>query len=101
MSWLRDRLVEVVLAAARMRFLARLRKAQIALLGLLQVAGADWRHEVVQDLKDTRAVLAPRLDQLPLPSVETNQWLDLASQHPAQWNQLIKCIPKEESTTTC
>ena len=45
------------------------------------------------DLTELQQLLAPALDLLPQPSVESQQWSDLAAQFPIYWKQLIKlCV---------
>ena len=41
---------EVALAASRMRFLSKLCHDPVALIGLLQVARAEWRSSLVGNL---------------------------------------------------
>ena len=79
-----------VLAAARLRCLARLQRALAALLALLQVAGREWKEAVTEDLALMRNLMSPLLDQQPAPQYHLQQWIDLAASFPVQWKQLIK-----------
>ena len=63
---------EVALATSRMRFLSRVRHTPAALVGLLQVAGVEWRRALVLDVRDLQSALKPLLDQLTLPTVDSN-----------------------------
>ena len=81
---------EAAPSAARLRFLLRLRHAPCALLALLQVAGSDWRTMVFADLLDLQQLVPLALDLLPLPQIDSDQWLNLAMQYPTPWQQLIK-----------
>ena len=81
---------DVALAASRMSFLSKLSNAPVALIGLSQVAGAEWRLALVGDLCDMRCALKPMLDQFPLPTVDPHARQDLAMLHLVQWKQLIK-----------
>ena len=81
---------EVALAAARLRFLARLPRAPPALVALLQLAGASWRAMVVADLTAVCSVLGSAVASLPAPTVSLQPWLDIAAKFPIQWQQLIK-----------
>ena len=78
------------LSAARLRFLARLQRAPVALLALLQVAGREWKEAVIEDIVVMRNLLSPLLDRLPSPQQHLQQWIDLATGFPVQWKQLIK-----------
>ena len=42
------------------------------------------------DHLDFQQLVAPALDLLPLPKTDSDQWVDLATQNPAQWKQLIE-----------
>lgn len=70
-----------LLFAARLRVVVRRSRALVALLALLQV-GAGWKAMLYDDLEDMQDVLTPRLDQLPSPRLDSQQWLDVASQQP-------------------
>ena len=61
-------LFEVALAAACMRFLARLGNAPVASMGLLQVVGHEWRAALSGDLIDMKSVLSPLFDLHPQPA---------------------------------
>ena len=81
---------DAALSAASMRFLARLRHAPLALLGLLQAVGTEWESMLSADQVELQQLVAPTLDQLPLPQVDSQQWFDLASRCPKQWTQRIR-----------
>ena len=81
---------EVAVAAARLRCLARLQCAPIALFALLQVAGDEWRTMITSDLVWLRSVLGSAVESLPAPTVLPQPWLDVAAQFPGQWQQLVK-----------
>ena len=51
---------EVALVPARMCFLARLRNAPLAFIGLLQVSGHEWHAALSSDLTDMESVLCLR-----------------------------------------
>ena len=67
--------------------MARLPKAPMAPVALLQVAGAEWHAMLSVDLLEMQQLLAPTLDQLP-PSVDLRQWCNLAAQYTIQWENL-------------
>ena len=67
-----------------------------ALMGLLQVAGAEWRLSVANDLCVMSRALKPLLDELPLPSVDPTAWQEHARQHPHQCKQLVRRSAKME-----
>ena len=81
---------EAALAAARLRFLARLPRAPVAVFALLQVAGGAWRDMVQADLTWLRTALGSAVASLPAPAVSLQPWLDVAGAHPLQWKQLVK-----------
>ena len=82
--------IEVAIAAARLRFLARLPRAPVALFALLQVAGSEWRGMLVADLTWLRTVLGSAVASWPAPAESLQPWLDVAGAFPVQWKQLVK-----------
>ena len=60
-----------------MRFLARLRHAPLALLGLLQAVGTEWKSMLFSDLVELHQLVAPSRDRLPLPHMIQNNGLIL------------------------
>ena len=78
------------LAAARLRFLARLTRAPVAVFALLQVAGSEWREMIIADLSWLRTALGSAVAYLPAPAVSLQPWLDVAGAFPVQWKQLVK-----------
>ena len=58
---------EAAIATARLRFLARLPRAPVALFALLQVAGNDWWDMLTADLSWLRTALGSAVASLPAP----------------------------------
>ena len=79
-----------LLAAARLRFLARLPRAPVAVFALLQVASGEWRDLLIADLAWLRTALGSAVASLPAPAVSLQPWLDVAGASPVQWKQLVK-----------
>ena len=75
---------EAAIAAARLRFLARLPRAPVALFALLQVAGSEWRDMLTADLSWPRTALGSAVASLPAPAVSLQPWLDVAGAFPVQ-----------------
>ena len=57
----------VVVAAARLRFLARVTRAPVAVFALLQVAGSERREMIIADLSWLRTALGSAVAYLPAP----------------------------------
>ena len=45
---------------------------------------------VFADLVELQQLAPPALDLLPLPQIDSDQWVNLAMQYTTQWKQLMK-----------
>ena len=55
-------------------WLARVRHAALAPLGLLPAVGTEWKSMLYAHLVELQQLVAPALDQLPLLLVDSRQW---------------------------
>ena len=89
------------LVAARARYAARAsRFAPPYLRALLRGhAGSEWRQALLDGLREIKATLATKLDELPDPHLDPGAWEQFWLQWPSQWTALIRQYLQKAAAT--